>query len=293
MEEDVQYISVVFKNNPPPQTGNKDQQSIYSEVKIKPESAVSPGINNAVEGPKSSAPASNLCILTSLILCLCVLLGSTTGLIYLSISTTNQRSENQRLSSEMSLLQEESVRLKSQRAELQNLTHNLGQLKDQLNWTLQVVLSFSQFPVSDFCPNKECRPCLDGWLLFQSSCYLFYESKLWKTWMESQTYCRQNSTLSGLVVVNSLQEQEFIHDHIKYYYDHYHGYWIGLSDQDQHWVWDDGQVDTLGFWMNVSLGTPGPKVLIIPDQNVTQSWDPADNNMQNKFICESKALTIE
>uniref|UniRef100_A0A8C6SQR3 C-type lectin domain-containing protein n=1 Tax=Neogobius melanostomus TaxID=47308 RepID=A0A8C6SQR3_9GOBI len=302
MEEEVQYASVVFKNKnkPTPQTANKeDIQTIYSELAIKPysdTSAPAPN-NNTVVGKKPEPVRAQ----TVLIVCLCVLLlGSIAALIYFAVSLTTRSSENQRLSSQMSvlrssteLLTQENVRLKGQTAELQNLTHNLSRQRDQLNWTVQVIMRFSQFPVSNFCPQKQCRQCLDGWIRFENSCYLFYEQETWKTWRWSQSYCKDQNPISDLVVINSLQEQEFIHGQIKYYYDQFHGYWIGLSQQDNRWVWVDGQTDSLGFWMKKDLGNSGPKALVIPEQNLTTSWDPAWSGMFNKFICESRALTID
>lgn len=40
--------------------------------------------------------------------------------------------------------------------------------------------------------------------------------------------------------------QEFISNHIKYYYDNYHGYWVGLHETGgKNWIWVDGRNDTL------------------------------------------------
>lgn len=41
--------------------------------------------------------------------------------------------------------------------------------------------------------------------------------------------------------------QEFISNHTKYYYDRFHGYWLGLDKtNNKDWVWIDGRNDTLG-----------------------------------------------
>ena len=40
--------------------------------------------------------------------------------------------------------------------------------------------------------------------------------------------------------------QQFISEHIEFYYDKHHGYHIGLRKQDNNWVWIDGRDDTLG-----------------------------------------------
>lgn len=38
-----------------------------------------------------------------------------------------------------------------------NKTRELKRERDNLNWTLEVILKFDKFPVNDYCPNKrEC-----------------------------------------------------------------------------------------------------------------------------------------
>lgn len=49
-------------------------------------------------------------------------------------------------------------------------------------------------------------------------------------------------------------------------------------------------LDYFRFWAWENLGTIGPFGLMIPARNATDSWDPAEQNMFNKFICESVAL---
>lgn len=54
----------------------------------------------------------------------------------------------------------------------------------------------------------ECTPCADGWVLFQSKCYLFSEDKysyIWTKWEESRKKCRAMN--ADLVVINSQDEQ--------------------------------------------------------------------------------------
>lgn len=37
--------------------------------------------------------------------------------------------------------------------------------------------------------------------------------------------------------------QKFIMSHAEYYYDNYHGYWVGLYKRNNTWVWIDGRKD--------------------------------------------------
>uniref|UniRef100_A0A3P8TYP4 C-type lectin domain-containing protein n=1 Tax=Amphiprion percula TaxID=161767 RepID=A0A3P8TYP4_AMPPE len=172
---------------------------------------------------------------------------------------------------------------------LENKTAKLRRDRGDLNYTLGVILNFSSFPVTEYCPDKKCQPCRPNWIRFQEKCYLFYEEEHpWKTWEESRRYC-QNET-ADLVVIDGLQEQEFIKNHTKFYFDRCHGYWFGLYEKDKTWVWIDGRNDNLRFWTNETLGSSGPCALMIPRSNPTQSWDPADCVFLNKFICEREAL---
>ncbi|XP_067366815.1 dromaiocalcin-2-like [Channa argus] len=161
---------------------------------------------------------------------------------------------------------------------------------DRLNSTLGSILKFDTFPVRAYCPQKKCQPCPTGWIQFQQKCYLFYDKDPpWKEWQQSQEICQ--SKAADLVIIDNLQEQEFVSNNTKYYYDNYHGYWVGLNQTaDNNWVWVDGHNDTLGYWIRGALGNIGPCALMIPGRNFTANWNPTLCAMENKFICESEAL---
>lgn len=53
-----------------------------------------------------------------------------------------------------------------------------------------------------------CKPCLDGWVLFQWKCYLFTEFEWyseWKNWEGSRDACIDKK--AELVVIESQEEQ--------------------------------------------------------------------------------------
>ncbi|XP_008428919.1 CD209 antigen-like protein E isoform X2 [Poecilia reticulata] len=132
--------------------------------------------------------------------------------------------------------------------------------------------------------DKKCGPCPDHWMHYMQKCYLFYEEPdPWKTWEESQTFCQDR--LGRLVVIGNLEEQTFVGKNIKYYKSEHHGYWIGLQNVNNTWSWINGRADSLGFWMTQAPATVGPKVLVIPKKKPTESWKKANNEFQNKFIC--------
>ncbi|XP_072249496.1 uncharacterized protein [Leuresthes tenuis] len=173
---------------------------------------------------------------------------------------------------------------------LENQTKHLNRQKDDFNWTLGVILKFNEFPVNEFCPNKKCQPCRDGWILYQEKCYLFYkEPPRWKTWIESRTYCKDNA--ADLVVIDNQQEQEFISEQIEFYFDTFHGYWIGLYERDNSWVWIDGRKDSLGYWIKGNFSS-GSYALMMPQRNLTESWQTARPEFKNKFICESDKVLM-
>uniref|UniRef100_A0A8C8DFF5 C-type lectin domain-containing protein n=1 Tax=Oryzias sinensis TaxID=183150 RepID=A0A8C8DFF5_9TELE len=135
------------------------------------------------------------------------------------------------------MLTAQNHQLQTEKAALQRQMQNLSRDRDQLNWTISVILDYQNFPVTELCPQKGgaltpsfefkvctityifiyicilfcssvCKPCLDGWVLFQSNCYLFtkdmYSSK-WKTWKKSQEFCKEKN--ADLVVIETLEEQ--------------------------------------------------------------------------------------
>ncbi|CAK6958933.1 natural killer cells antigen CD94-like [Scomber scombrus] len=165
-------------------------------------------------------------------------MGAISGIVYISVVMNEQRANLSRKSAE-------NQQLIMQMSILENNTEELRRDRDNLNWTLGVILNFNTFPVNERCPDKKCQPCLKDWIQFEENCYLFQDPNAnWKTWQNSRGYCQDKN--ADLVVIDSLQEQEFISNHTKSYSGIYHGYWIGLQENDEHnWLWVDGRNDTL------------------------------------------------
>ncbi|XP_071326255.1 C-type lectin domain family 9 member A isoform X2 [Trachinotus anak] len=279
MEEELNYSTVVFKNGgQPPKEKNKDS-TIYSTVKAK-------GAATTAPNGEPAAHSQHFCLLAVCLAIVCVLLvASISAIIYMSVVMNKQEANFNNVKTEnQQLIREKST--------LENKTEELRRDREDLNWTLNVILKFKTFPVNEFCPEKKCQPCREGWIRFQEKCYLFYERGApWKEWEQSQSFCLNNN--ADLVVIDSLQEQEFVVNHTKFYYDEHHGYWIGLRqiENSKDWLWVGGRNDTLGYWGEEQLADAGPCALMIPKKNPTASWDPANCKMLNKFICESDILT--
>ncbi|PWA18255.1 hypothetical protein CCH79_00020449 [Gambusia affinis] len=135
--------------------------------------------------------------------------------------------------------------------------------------------------------DPECGPCQKDWILFQEKCYFFYNPHPWLTWSKSREFCQDKH--ADLIVIDDLEEQEFVSSQAKYYYDIYHGYWMGLQQTNNNWIWVDGRRDTIGFWIKETFYTSGPKALLIPERKLTESWAKTENGFANKFICEREA----
>ncbi|XP_074508865.1 C-type lectin domain family 12 member B-like [Sebastes fasciatus] len=232
MEEEIYYTTVVFKVKAPKE--KKGDSTIYY-AEVKPEGAASTVPNGEAAGCSRFRVLA--CVGVGI---LCVLLVAGIGsIIYLDMELNEQRAshddikaENEKLIVEKSLLEGE--------------TRNLSRVAENLNRMLEFILTFDTFPVNEYCPEKKCQPCPKSWILFKEKCYLFYEEDApWKTRENSRKFCQKKK--ADLVVIDNLQEQEFISNHTKSYHDMYHGYWIGLEKiKDKYWVWVDGRNDTLG-----------------------------------------------
>ncbi|KAA0703364.1 Asialoglycoprotein receptor 2 [Triplophysa tibetana] len=126
-----------------------------------------------------------------------------------------ERTDNQQLLTHKELLEREIKGLSTQ--------------NEELNSNLNFILKQSTLSIEDYCQSTEkgvrCKPCPKNWIQNGSSCYHFHVESDWKTWGDSNKSC----TTSGahLAIIDSVEEQEFVNKHVEFYYDIYHGYWIG------------------------------------------------------------------
>uniref|UniRef100_A0A3B3VCG2 C-type lectin domain-containing protein n=1 Tax=Poecilia latipinna TaxID=48699 RepID=A0A3B3VCG2_9TELE len=92
--------------------------------------------------------------------------------------------------------------------------------------------------LSLFLMGPGCKPCLQDWIIFKKKCYLFYDEPApWKTWEQSRRFCQDRR--ADLVVIDDLEEQEFVNKHINH--DKHNGYWMGLQHLNSKWTWVDGR----------------------------------------------------
>ncbi|XP_037532465.1 immune-associated nucleotide-binding protein 12-like [Nematolebias whitei] len=275
MEEDVFYSTVVIKAGQPRLKEQEEDATIYSEVKPKRSPADPVGAEN--EGRNSRR-----LLVCSWSLCFLLIVSFIVVIVFIGVELNQQQMNLRDLSAE-------NQRLTVEKRSLENRTQELSRSRDDLNWTLDVILTFNSFPVNDFCPEKKCRPCPTGWLLFGDKCYLFYNQDApWRSWGASREFCQNRA--ADLVVADDLREQEFISENSKFYFDEHHGFWLGLRNTGTAWVWVDGRNDTLGFWKSEPGGSQASYVLLLPGQNPTKSWKAEKSSFLNKFICEQRVL---
>ncbi|XP_030014439.1 C-type lectin domain family 9 member A-like isoform X2 [Sphaeramia orbicularis] len=314
------YTTVVFRNKDVPSKVENEEQTLYSEVKIAPvekeeqictemhevkapakeegspvpeeqtlhSQTEKPSDEERTPEPRSeSAPNFHdfqyFNVLAAFAATFSViLLVIVAVLIYFVVTMSSERVK-------LGGLSVENQRLIAEKRILENKTEEMIRQRDSLNWTLGVMMKFTTFPMEKFCPQKKCQPCQTGWIQFQEKCYYFYSESSWKTWNDSREYCKQEN--SDLIVTETVEEQEFVSENIKYYYSNFHGFWLGLrQDSDKNWLWVDGRNDTLGFWIQEPFGPVGSYALMIPGRPTNASWDKAEGEMWNKFICEQEIL---
>ncbi|XP_030606677.1 C-type lectin domain family 12 member B-like [Archocentrus centrarchus] len=279
MEEEVHYSTVVFRHEK-----NKDSPKPREPRELR--EPKEPAATSSA--PKTDGEAAVCSHFPFLLVCLgilCVLLvAAIITIIYISLLMNKQAGN-------LSDLTAEKQRLTTEKLILENKTEELRRQRDGLNWTLEVILKFDSFPVKDYCPGRTCQPCMKDWILYENHCYFFYsKDPPWKTWEQSRSFCKNTS--ADLVVIDNLQEQEFVSNHTKSYYDISHGYFIGLEKKGDEWVWIDGRNDTLRYWAIKTSGAGASRtfVLVIPGKKATESWVNVENGFENKFVCEREAL---
>ncbi|XP_022353297.1 C-type lectin domain family 4 member G-like [Enhydra lutris kenyoni] len=84
--------------------------------------------------------------------------------------------------------------------------------------------------------ESSCEPCLENWMAFQGSCYLFSTQQ--QDWFEAKDHCAKKR--AHLVIINSPAEQKFLR------LKENTVYWIGLKKQYPKGIykWQDGSAPT-------------------------------------------------
>ncbi|XP_054630225.1 C-type lectin domain family 4 member E-like isoform X1 [Dunckerocampus dactyliophorus] len=133
--------------------------------------------------------------------------------------------------------------------------------------------------------------CKEGWVSFQSSCYLL--STTTATWSKAEEQCRSHG--GHLVVLNGVEELDFISEISEITYK----YWIGLVERthEGEWSWVDGtdynvtpkfwDVDQPDNWAFRRNGEDCGQ-LHATDVRVQRRWNDADCNLSYNYICEIK-----
>ncbi|XP_026226134.1 NKG2-A/NKG2-B type II integral membrane protein-like isoform X2 [Anabas testudineus] len=249
MEEELAYATVTFNTNSVSSHGKpKHSEVIYSTVKTEEEASNTDSVTSENE---KKAPLSLLPFMAGSLGIICIILMSV--VITLSVHMNTVTSEQER----------ENVRLKRQKQEL-------IRERDRLNWTIRVILEYENFPVNNYCPQKESN----------------YSSH-WMTWQESRNKCRNKT--ADLVVIESRKEQKFINNHTKYYHDDKHGYWIGLrKNTTKTWTWLYERNLTVMYW-NTKVND-AECALSLPGTGRFANWQKSGCDMKNRWICERRAF---
>ncbi|XP_007570639.1 C-type lectin domain family 4 member A-like [Poecilia formosa] len=281
MEEELNYANVTFKTIGVFTHIDSEKLSlkeiIYDEVKTEEKTQDTHPIITENEKRAQFHPLPFLGMI-----CFILLL----AIIILSVYFT---SEQRRQSG---ILTKQNRKLAAVSAALRRRTAELHRERNRLNWTLDVILEYNNFPAAERCPQKQCTPCPNGWAMFQSNCYLFTKdeySNKWKTWQQSQEFCVKEN--AKLAVIDSQEEQEFINNKTKIYHDKKHGYWIGLKkDTEDMWTWSGGRNLSVTFWSTEEAGNRLSCGLINPHLNNSSNWAKTSCDMKNRWICETRVL---
>ncbi|XP_055990696.1 C-type lectin domain family 4 member E isoform X2 [Sorex fumeus] len=146
-----------------------------------------------------------------------------------------------------------------------------------------------------FLPDSVEHCCPWKWVHFQSTCYFFSTNTL--TWALSAKNCSDMG--AQLVVINSVEEQEFLY-HTK---PPEREFYIGLTDRvvEDQWKWVDGTPFTksLSFWdagEPNNLATVEDCVTIRDSSNPRENWNDVPCFFNMFRICEmpeTKFLNIK
>ncbi|XP_062279176.1 C-type lectin domain family 4 member G-like [Scomber scombrus] len=192
----------------------------------------------------------------------------------------------------------ENQQLKTQNQELKTLNILIEQIRKikKCNTVTQRIID-AYCPIKDGSNNvvyllaslisdRQCGPCLQGWLHHQSSCYGVYNPNTagQKTWEEAQENCRRKK--SDLAVIVNEDEKKFISDN-SWGSSGFTGYWIGLRAEADKWKWIDGSDLTERSWMTQPAANSACAISVY-----NQGWRPVWCEIKSSWICKKAALSV-
>ncbi|KAF7670236.1 hypothetical protein LDENG_00043230 [Lucifuga dentata] len=114
--------------------------------------------------------------------------------------------------------------------------------------------------------DGSCGKCQPGWILHNSSCYLFsfLETRTRKNWHDSRADCIHRG--ADLVVIDDPEEQKFVSNGIRNVRSGRdmwgNGVWVGLTDIDTEgkWVWINNVTEVEPrYWIEGEPNNQGPQ----------------------------------
>ncbi|XP_039371027.1 C-type lectin domain family 17, member A-like [Mauremys reevesii] len=119
--------------------------------------------------------------------------------------------------------------------------------------------------------------------MFEKSCYFFSTSA--KSWPDAKQFCTDQR--SGLVIVNTEEEQMFLSKHIT----EPNVYWLGLSDsaKEDEWRWLDGSLLSVSFRRFWGAGEPnnaGGHGENCGSLHFNRKWNDVPCSSTEHWICE-------
>ncbi|XP_061631800.1 asialoglycoprotein receptor 1 isoform X1 [Phyllopteryx taeniolatus] len=272
-EPDVNYASVVFRSDKSsPSRAKTEEKTLYGEVRVEKErrssreqqsnddDSAKPVAESIAGGRRGHCQRLACC---AVLLCTTLLLTAVAVFLYqsrvtkLELENDNLMSESKNLTAQKEQLSMQMLALES---EMRTLTQQMENLQARVNDFNKFNISRAQRTLDHYCPRKEdgsnrtCNACENGWLYFESRCYLINNADIpyLKTWEEARRECSESN--SQLVVVENASEMSYIRDNSWGSQGNF-GYWLGLKAEGGRWKWLDGSELT-------------------PEQSWQKSWIP-------------------
>uniref|UniRef100_A0A3Q0STF7 C-type lectin domain-containing protein n=1 Tax=Amphilophus citrinellus TaxID=61819 RepID=A0A3Q0STF7_AMPCI len=220
----------------------------------------------------TAPPRARLSLVVAALVGVCLILVSVIiALIFRSVSEHGRETVN---------VTTQNLQLLTERAASERRTEELTRERDRLRWTVGVILEYENFPVNKFCPRKGSylKPIIH--ILYRCFYIILF-------------YLRQAQRLILLFIyLTCVQTQEFINNHTETYNDDKHGYWIGFSKRSPKdaWTWVDGSNTTVTYWTTHGAGYGTSCALSVPTAPPLASWSKVSCTMNNRWICERRAL---
>uniref|UniRef100_A0A3Q1JRR4 C-type lectin domain-containing protein n=1 Tax=Anabas testudineus TaxID=64144 RepID=A0A3Q1JRR4_ANATE len=154
-------------------------------------------------------------------------------------------------------------------------------MASSLHFIVVVCLTIGLWFEADVSNVCRCETCPSGWTEFDGRCYQFYGVE--KDWADAERFC--TSIGGNLASLQSADVQNFLREMVFRDTNVYKNTWVGGSDAEGVWLWNDGSNFVFNRWGKGEPNNLGDEDCMEMNFSGQDYINDAKCELKRSFVC--------